>query len=66
MATGTVKWAPNDRHFALIAGDDGVEYLAMNSDILDFPKQLKENQRVEFDPHKGPVEKIMAIRIRRE
>ena len=54
MATGTVKWFNSEKGFGFITQDGGpdvfVHFSAISSDGY---RELKENQRVEFDVKSG-------------
>lgn len=55
---GSVKWFSDEKGYGFIAGDDGRDYFAHFSGILqDGFKSLAEGQRVSFDledTEKGP------------
>ena len=55
MATGTVKWFNSEKGFGFITQDGGADVFVHFSAIGgDGYKELKENQRVEFDVTDGP------------
>jgi cold shock CspA family protein len=56
MATGTVKWFNSEKGFGFIAPDDGgadlfAHYTAITADGY---KELREDQKVEFEAERGP------------
>ena len=56
MATGTVKWFNSEKGYGFIAPDDGsadlfAHFSAINSSGF---RTLEENQKVSFDPERGP------------
>ena len=54
MATGTVKWFNSEKGYGFIAQDGGADVFVHFSAIAgDGYKELKENQRVEFDVKSG-------------
>ncbi len=54
MATGTVKWFNSEKGFGFITQDGGADVFVHFSAIAgDRYKELKENQRVEFDVMSG-------------
>ncbi len=54
MATGTVKWFNSEKGFGFITQDGGADVFVHFSAIGgDGYKELKENQRVEFDVKSG-------------
>ncbi len=54
MAQGTVKWFNSEKGFGFITQDDGPDVFAHFSAIQsDGYRELKENQRVEFDVKQG-------------
>ncbi|MEN9731417.1 MAG: hypothetical protein RL488_727 [Actinomycetota bacterium] len=54
MATGTVKWFNSEKGFGFITQDGGADVFVHFSAIAgDGYKELKENQRVEFDVKSG-------------
>jgi CspA family cold shock protein len=55
MAQGTVKWFNSEKGFGFITQDGGADVFVHFSAIGgDGYKELKENQRVEFDGTDGP------------
>ena len=55
MAQGTVKWLNSEKGFGFITQDGGADVFVHFSAIGgDGYKELKENQRVEFDVTDGP------------
>lgn len=56
MATGTVKWFNSDKGFGFIAPDDGSDDLFAHFSAITGSgfKELTENQKVEFEPERGP------------
>ena len=54
MTQGTVKWFNSEKGFGFITQDDGPDVFAHFSAIQsDGYRELKENQRVEFDVKQG-------------
>jgi len=54
MASGTVKWFNSEKGFGFITQDGGADVFVHFSAIGgDGYKELKENQRVEFDVKSG-------------
>ena len=54
MAQGTVKWFNSEKGFGFITQDDGPDVFAHFSAIQSAGyRELKENQRVEFDVKSG-------------
>ena len=54
MATGTVKWFNSEKGFGFITQDGGPDVFVHFSAIqTDGYRELKENQRVEFDVKTG-------------
>ena len=54
MATGTVKWFNSEKGFGFITQDGGPDVFVHFSAITtDGYRELKENQRVEFDVKNG-------------
>ena len=54
MATGTVKWFNSEKGFGFITEDGGSDVFVHFSAIqTDGYKELKENQRVQFDVKDG-------------
>ena len=54
MAQGTVKWFNSEKGFGFITQDDGPDVFVHFSAIqTDGYRELKENQRVEFDVKTG-------------
>ena len=54
MAQGPVKWFNSEKGFGFITQDDGPDVFAHFSAIQsDGYRELKENQRVEFDVKQG-------------
>jgi CspA family cold shock protein len=56
MATGTVKWFNEAKGFGFITPEDGGADLFAHFSAIQSQgfKTLKEGDRVEFDPGKGP------------
>ena len=55
MAQGTVKWFNSEKGFGFITQDGGADVFVHFSAISgDGYKELKENQRVEFEVTDGP------------
>lgn len=56
MATGTVKWFNSEKGFGFIAPDDGTDDLFAHFSAITGSgyKELRENQKVEFDAERGP------------
>ena len=55
MAQGTVKWFNSEKGFGFITQDGGADVFVHFSAIGgDGYKEIKENQRVEFDVTDGP------------
>ena len=56
MATGTVKWSNSEKGFGFIAPDDGTDDLFAHFSAITGSgyKELRENQKVEFDAERGP------------
>jgi CspA family cold shock protein len=56
MATGTVKWFNAEKGFGFIAPDDGTDDLFAHYSAITGSgfKELRENQKVEFDAERGP------------
>jgi len=56
MATGTVKWFNSEKGFGFIAPDDGSDDLFAHFSAISGSgfKELRENQKVEFDAERGP------------
>ena len=55
MAQGTVKWFNSEKGFGFITQDGGADVFVHFSAITgDGYKELKENQRVEFEVTDGP------------
>jgi cold shock CspA family protein len=56
MATGTVKWFNSEKGFGFIAPDDGTDDLFAHFSAIAGSgfKELRENQKVEFDAERGP------------
>ncbi|MEY4275996.1 MAG: hypothetical protein RIS26_459 [Actinomycetota bacterium] len=55
MAQGTVKWFNSEKGFGFITQDGGADVFVHFSAIAgDGYKELKENQRVEFEVTDGP------------
>ncbi len=65
MATGTVKWFNSEKGFGFIAPDDGTaDVFAHFSAITgDGYRDLREDQKVEFDTQPGP-KGLQAANIR--
>jgi CspA family cold shock protein len=66
MAQGTVKWFNSEKGFGFITQDGGADVFVHYSAIQnDGYRELKENQRVEFDVKngdKGPqAENVRAL-----
>ena len=55
MATGTVKWFNDSKGFGFITPDEGGEDLFAHFSAIQSEgyKELKENQRVEFEVKNG-------------
>ena len=54
MAQGTVKWFNSEKGFGFITQDGGPDVLVHFSAIVsDGYRELRENQRVEFDVKSG-------------
>jgi cold shock protein len=54
MAQGTVKWFNSEKGFGFITQDGGPDVFVHFSAIMtDGYRELKENQRVEFDVKNG-------------
>jgi CspA family cold shock protein len=55
MAQGTVKWFNSEKGFGFITQDEGADvFVHFSAIVSDGYKELKENQRVEFDVTDGP------------
>jgi CspA family cold shock protein len=56
MATGTVKWFNSEKGYGFIAPDDGSADLFAHFSAIagEGFKELRENQKVEFDAERGP------------
>ncbi|GAA1602611.1 cold-shock protein [Catellatospora bangladeshensis] len=56
MATGTVKWFNADKGFGFISVDGGGADVFVHHSViqLDGFRELRENERVEFDVVQGP------------
>jgi len=56
MATGTVKWFNSEKGYGFIAPDDGSADLFAHFSAIagDGFKELREDQKVEFDAERGP------------
>ena len=56
MATGTVKWFHAEQGVGFIAPDDGTDDLFAHYSAITGSgfKELRENQKVEFDAERGP------------
>lgn len=56
MATGTVKWFNSEKGYGFIAPDDGSADLFAHFSAIagDGFKDLREEQKVEFDAERGP------------
>ena len=55
MAQGTVKWFNSEKGFGFITQDGGADvFVHFSAIVSDGYKELKENQRVEFDVTDGP------------
>ena len=65
MAQGTVKWFNSEKGFGFITQDGGPDVFVHFSAIqTDGYRELKENQRVEFDVKtgdKGPQAKNVTV-----
>ncbi len=51
---GRVKGFDNGKGYGFIEGDDGKEYLVHFTAIQSLSQDLRENDRVEFDPLETP------------
>ncbi len=56
MATGTVKWFNSEKGYGFIAPDDGSAdlFAHFSAIVTDGFKELREDQKVEFDAERGP------------
>ncbi|MFH8253269.1 cold-shock protein [Microbacterium sp. AZCO] len=56
MATGTVKWFNSEKGYGFIAPDDGSADLFAHFSAITGSgfKELREDQKVEFDAERGP------------
>ena len=55
MAQGTVKWFNSEKGFGFITQDEGADvFVHFSAIVSDGYKELKENQRVEFEVTDGP------------
>ncbi|MFE5923078.1 cold-shock protein [Streptomyces sp. NPDC056468] len=56
MATGTVKWFNADKGFGFIQQDEGGPDVVVHFSAIQTTgfKELRENDRVEFDVTQGP------------
>lgn len=56
MATGTVKWFNAEKGFGFIAPDDGSDDVFAHYSAITTSgfRTLDENQKVEYDPARGP------------
>jgi len=56
MATGTVKWFNSEKGYGFIAPDDGTADIFAHFSAIagDGFKELREDQKVEFDAERGP------------
>lgn len=65
MATGTVKWFNSEKGYGFIAPDDGTADLFAHFSAIagDGFKELREDQKVEFDTERGP-KGLQAANIR--
>ncbi|GAB2832983.1 hypothetical protein GCM10027024_03820 [Microbacterium insulae] len=56
MATGTVKWFNSEKGYGFISPDDGSADLFAHFSAIaaDGFKELREDQKVEFDAERGP------------
>ncbi len=56
MATGTVKWFNSEKGYGFIAPDDGSAdlFAHFSAIVSDGFKELREDQKVEFDAERGP------------
>ena len=66
MAQGTVKWFNSEKGFGFITQDGGPDvFVHFSAIVSDGYRELKENQRVEFDVKtgdKGPqAENVVPI-----